>query len=91
MAALDEKLLELLKESPSSEFQEVPGAAAFIELLGEASDFAVSLATGANELSARYKLETAGIAYEGIPMATSSDAVVREHIMLHSMDRASPK
>ncbi len=91
MTALHEKVVTLLEGNPVSDFKEVPGAGAFVQGLVDSDDFAVALATGANELSARFKLERAGIAYEEIPLATSSDAVVREHIMLHAMDRASQK
>jgi len=91
MAALHERIVELLAENPASSFPEVPGAAAFVKTLFELDDYAVALATGANDLSARYKLATAGIEYEEIPLATSSDAVVREHIMLLAMDRAAEK
>ena len=91
MVALNDRIVELLSEKSASEFQEVSGAADFVKSLLEAGDYAVALATGANERSARYKLRTAGIQFEGIPMATSSDAVVREHIMLLAMDRAAEK
>ena len=91
MTALHEKIVELLQKNPASSFAEVPGAVDFFQSLVDSDDYAVALATGANELSARYKLETAGIQFEGIPHATSSDAVVREHIMLHALDRASQK
>ena len=91
MMALHEKIVELLKKNPMSAFAEIPGAVDFFQSLVDSEEFAVALATGANKLSARYKLETAGINFEGIPLATSSDAVVREHIMLHAMDRASQK
>ena len=91
MTALHEKIVELLKKNPGSAFAEIPGAVDFFQSLVDSEDFVVALATGANELSACYKLETAGIDFEGIPLATSSDAVVREHIMLYAMDRASQK
>lgn len=91
MTALHEKIVELLAENPASDFQEVPGAAAFVQSLVDSGDHAVALATGANNLSALFKLAAAGIKFEGIPLATSSDAVVREHIMLLAMDRAAVK
>ena len=85
--ALFERLVELLREQPASSFQSVPGAIEFIKMLQASPDYAVSLATGAHEASALHKLKTAGFEMEGIPLASSSDAVVREHIMLQSLDR----
>ena len=84
-------LLDRLRKQPDSDFTEVPGAKSFLQDLENSPDYAVAFATGAHEASARYKLATAGFAIEGIPLASSSDAVVREHIMLQAMDRASQR
>jgi len=85
--ALYERLASLLREQPASSFREVRGAIEFIKMLQASPDYAVAFATGAHEASARYKLETAGFKIEGIPLASASDAVVREHIMLQALDR----
>ena len=87
--ALHERLVTLLREQPPESFQEVPGAIDFIKHLQASPDYAVSLATGAHRESAIYKLETAGFDLSEIPLASSSDAVVREHIMLQALDRSA--
>ncbi|MEN8865859.1 MAG: HAD family hydrolase [Akkermansiaceae bacterium] len=87
--AFHEHLVNGLREQPKSLFQALPGAIDFVNLLVESPDHAVAFATGAHEASARYKLETAGFEVAGLPLASSSDAVVREHIMLHALDRAA--
>ncbi len=87
--ALYQRLVELLQEQPKESFQEVPGAIDFLKQLQASPDYAVSLATGAHRESALYKLETAGFDTSEIPLASSSDAVVREHIMLQALDRSA--
>jgi len=87
--ALHHRLATLLKEQPKSAFAEVPGAIAFLEKLQASPDHAIAFATGAHEASARHKLESAGFQIGGIPLASSSDAVVREHIMLEALDRTA--
>ena len=86
MKAFDARLFDLLRAQPDSVFREVPGARNFIEKLKGSPDFAVAFATGAHRISASHKLQTAGFDIEGIPLASSSDAVVREHIMLRALD-----
>ena len=87
--AFHEHLMNCLREQPRSLFQPIPGAVDFVKSLVESPDHAIAFATGAHEASARYKLETAGFKIEGLPLASSSDAVVREHIMLQALDRAA--
>ncbi|YCM43229.1 HAD family hydrolase [Verrucomicrobiaceae bacterium 227] len=89
--ALQASTLDQLKQQPDSAFAEIPGARSFLEHLENSPEYAVAFATGANEASARYKLATAGFTIDGIPLASSSDAVVREHIMLRAMDRAAQR
>ena len=89
--AFHEHLVTCLREQPASSFLEVPGAVEFVQLLVDSPDYAVAFATGAHEASARHKLTTAGFEIEGLPLASSSDAVVREHIMFHALDRAAQK
>lgn len=89
--AFNEHLAACLREQPVSSFLEVPGAVEFVKFLVNSPDYAVAFATGAHEASARHKLTTAGFEIEDLPLASSSDAVVREHIMLHALDRAAQK
>ena len=89
MKAFYGRLFDLLRAHPDSSFQEIPGARDFVERLNASCDFAVAFATGAHGASASHKLQTAGFDIEGIPLASSSDAVVREHIMLHALDLAA--
>jgi len=62
-----------------------------VKLLVDSPDDTVAFATGAHEASARHKLTTAGFEIEDLPLASSSDAVVRAHIMLHALERAAQK
>lgn len=87
--AFHERLVTLLKEQERESFMEVPGAIEFLKRLQASPDYAVSLATGAHRESALYKLEAAGFEITDIPLASSSDAVVREHIMLQALDRSA--
>ncbi|MGC6566675.1 MAG: HAD family hydrolase [Akkermansiaceae bacterium] len=89
MKRLDEVMIRRLGQEDGTQFQQVPGSAEFLQGLEESSRFAVAIATGASQGSARLKLEMAGISVGEIPLASSSDAVVREHIMMQAMDRAS--
>jgi phosphoglycolate phosphatase-like HAD superfamily hydrolase len=87
--AFYKRLFELLEAQPDSAFQEVPGAIRFIKRLESSPDYAVAFATGAHRDSARHKLKTAGFDLGELPLASSSDAVVREHIMLKALDLAA--
>jgi len=87
--AFHERLVSLLKEQARESFVEVPGAIEFLKRLQASPEYAVSLATGAHRESALYKLEAAGFEIADIPLASSSDAVVREHIMLQALDRSA--
>ncbi len=90
MKAIEADLLGFLEAAHDQEFQQVDGAGDFLQSLLESPDHAVALATGANSSSALHKLERAGFPLD-LPLATSSDAVVREHIMLQAMDRAAQR
>lgn len=89
MKAFYDRLFELLQAQPDSSFQEIPGAKSFFQQLKNSPDHAVAFATGAHQASASHKLRTAGFDIEGVPLASSSDAVVREHIMLRALDLLS--
>tara|TARA_S200000501_G_C20871366_1_gene764384 strand:+ start:4707 stop:5348 length:642 start_codon:yes stop_codon:yes gene_type:complete len=87
--AFHEHLVTELRGQPKSMFQAIPGAIDFLNSLVKSRNYAVALTSGAHEASARYKLETAGFEIAGLPLASSSDAVVQEHIMLQALDRAA--
>jgi len=70
-------------------FGPVPGARDFLRSLIEEPAFAVSLASGAWEVSARFKLASAGLDLQQIPAAFSDDAHAREEIMQASLVRAA--
>jgi phosphoglycolate phosphatase-like HAD superfamily hydrolase len=70
-------------------FKPIAGAREFLERLIGQSAFAVSLASGAWESSARFKLVSAGLDFPKIPAAFSDDAHARESIMEASLVRAT--
>src|SRR5438094_2599822 len=61
----------------------------FLSNLTSSSAFAVSLASGAWECSARFKLASTGLDFPQIPAAFSDDAHAREAIMQASLVRAA--
>jgi len=78
-------LEDSLKNSPHY-FQAIEGAA---EILHSFSDeWAVALATGCWKESARIKLKGGGVDIRNYPLATASDALTRQEIMLTAVDRA---
>jgi beta-phosphoglucomutase-like phosphatase (HAD superfamily) len=70
-------------------FNPIAGARDFLCSLTSSSAFAVSLASGAWECSARFKLASAGLGLSQIPAAFSDDAHAREAIMQASLGRAA--
>jgi phosphoglycolate phosphatase-like HAD superfamily hydrolase len=70
-------------------FTPVTGAHDFICSLISSSEFAVSLASGAWECSARFKLMSAGLYFHHIPAAFSDSAHAREDIMRVSFTSAA--
>lgn len=69
--------------------KEVLGASAFLQRLQSMSNVVVSLATGGWRESAVLKLESAGINYSSIPLASSNDHYSRIEIMKLAAERAS--
>ena len=63
-------------------FEPIPGAIEMLEHLQRLPETAVSLATGAILESTKIKLRVAGLVCDSIPMASGSDAISREEIML---------
>jgi beta-phosphoglucomutase-like phosphatase (HAD superfamily) len=70
-------------------FSPIPGARDFLCNLIEDPAFAVSLASGAWEGSARFKLASAGLALPQLPAAFSDNAHAREAIMRASLASAA--
>jgi phosphoglycolate phosphatase-like HAD superfamily hydrolase len=67
----------------------VPGAAAILAALSGRAGCAVGLATGGWRESARLKLRHAGLGERELPLASASDACVREVIMALAVKRAA--
>jgi phosphoglycolate phosphatase-like HAD superfamily hydrolase len=89
-AAMARRYLELLKEAcvadPNS-FPAADGAAALLRDL-RARNIPVAIATGDWRPSIEFKLKAAGIAFEGIPIATSSDFYSRADIIAGAVAKA---
>jgi len=75
--------VELLKQhiDTNGPFVEVPGASRMLRGLSESSSHAVAIATGGWRASAELKLQSAGIDYTDIPLATANDHHERTGIM----------
>jgi phosphoglycolate phosphatase-like HAD superfamily hydrolase len=69
-------------------FGEVPGATTFLARLRQ-SRWAVAIATGGWEQSARFKIETAGIGAGHFPAAFAEDGPARHTIVTTAISRAS--
>jgi phosphoglycolate phosphatase-like HAD superfamily hydrolase len=70
-------------------FTAIPGARDILVSLMNSRNFAVSIASGAWECSARFKLANAGLHFPSIPAAFSDSAHSREAIMQVSLTRAA--
>jgi phosphoglycolate phosphatase-like HAD superfamily hydrolase len=70
-------------------FKPVAGARDFLNSLTSSSAFAVSLASGGWECSARFKLASTGLDFPQIRAAFSDDVHAREGIMQASLARAA--
>jgi len=75
--------VELMKEHIDTHgpFVEIPGASRMLRGLTESSLHAVAIATGGWRESAELKLQSAGIDYSNIPLATANDHRERTGIM----------
>lgn len=69
--------------------QEVFGARALLEHLRKRPGVRIAVATGGWSASARLKLNHAGISTDGVPFASSDDAITREEILRIAHQRAS--
>jgi phosphoglycolate phosphatase-like HAD superfamily hydrolase len=91
-ASTKKRYMELLvqhAETRPNLFEPIPGAIEMLEDLQRRPETTVSLATGAIMESTKIKLRVAGLACDSIPMATGSDAVSREEIMLLAERKAA--
>ena len=79
--AVQRRLVELLR---GVKIAEIPGAAVFLRRLSDLG-YAVSLASGDWQLSARHKLAAASIPADGLPAAFCDSAHARTDIMQHSL------
>ena len=66
----------------------IPGAPALIRKLRSNSEVVIAFATGGWRETAEMKLRSAGIEFEGLPFATSSEAAARTEIMRLAERRA---
>ena len=66
-------------------FREIEGARAMLGRLVRSGAYGVALATGCWRASAELKLRTAGFELDGLPLATSDDAIERVAIMRHAL------
>lgn len=78
---------QLVGRLTGTAIHEIPGAAAFLRRLPDLG-FAVALASGDWELSARHKLAAASIRADRLPAAYCDSAHARVDIMRHSLQRA---
>jgi len=68
-------------------FPEIPGARAMLRRLSASPRHAVAIATGGWHDTARLKLETAGFALDGLPLASADDSHDRVEIMQIALAR----
>jgi phosphoglycolate phosphatase-like HAD superfamily hydrolase len=90
IATFQSHFLSLLAAATAAQpFSPVAGARDFVCSLISSSELAVSLASGAWECSARFKLASAGLDFHQIPAAFSDSAHAREDIMRVSLTKAA--
>lgn len=81
-------LLEVaLAEDPIE--RQVAGSAEILSILDSSSEFAVAIATGGLRLSAKLKLQRAGLPFTALPLASFTDAVSRADILQIAARRAA--
>ena len=85
------RFVDLLGESHKydpDQFRRTPGATELLRRIIQHPEWCVALATGAWEEAALLKLSSSGLAIDGIPLASSNDAVSRKEIMKIALARA---
>jgi phosphoglycolate phosphatase-like HAD superfamily hydrolase len=91
VAAFKKRFLELLKEAKRkdpSQFAEIRGAGVLLRHLTASPVWIAAMATGGWGVTARFKLEAAGLPAHGLPFASGDDAVSREDILRVAIHRA---
>jgi phosphoglycolate phosphatase-like HAD superfamily hydrolase len=94
LAAVEKRLIAGLEQryrANSAEFIEVPGAGDMLSRLAACPDLTAAIATGCWSSEARFKLRASGLEVDGIPIATSDDAVAREQVMRLAESKAKLK
>jgi phosphoglycolate phosphatase-like HAD superfamily hydrolase len=85
------RFVSLLKESYLSNpecFREILGSRLLLQRLSNNSDWKIGMATGGWFASSVYKLNCAGIHFEGIPFTAADDAISREDVVLKCITKA---
>jgi phosphoglycolate phosphatase-like HAD superfamily hydrolase len=77
---------EAIKQNP---IKEVAGASDFLDYLKKQKNVSLSIATGGWYETAVLKLESAGINFDGLPIASSNDAWKRIEIMSIAANKAN--
>ena len=81
-------LLSTRKSDNPALFGEVPGAGETLSRLRREPDWKIAIATGCWLESARFKLESAGVDFQGMPLATADDSMIRSRIFRIALKRA---
>ncbi len=90
LGRIRERFVEKLSRHMDSHgLEPVPGAPRAFDRLRHDDQTAVAVATGAWSESARLKLRHTGIDAEGVPFASSDDALSRAHVIRAAIRRAS--
>jgi phosphoglycolate phosphatase-like HAD superfamily hydrolase len=82
------ELLKIHRTERAISFVEIPGAAAVLSRLRADPAWAIALATGCWEPSARFKMATASLPLDNVPSAFASDGPSREAIIQAAIERA---
>ncbi|MBW8192837.1 HAD hydrolase-like protein [Neiella marina] len=80
--------LRTMHANQPGQFAPIKGAPRMLQQLKQA-DVGLAIATGCWRDSALIKLKNSGVAVDGIPMATASDALTRQDIMRTAEERAA--
>lgn len=89
MDEIKSRFVRLLRDhiETNGPFTEVPGASTLLRELSESESHAVAIATGGWRESAELKLQSAGIDYRSIPLATANDHRERTGIMQIALEQ----
>ena len=91
ISRLQSRFIQLLcasVEGTRQPMREVPGAAALLHRLKAGPGWRIAIATGGWNVSARFKLASAGLPVDGIPWASADDAHDRVEILRTAIQRA---